>query len=76
MYNVVELFASLPQYMQELPTLLAVAPEQEEKEQEGLAPSIVSKPKAQVAEEGETIHFECSVVASPAPEVRCLPFYS
>ena len=57
--------------------VLAVQTEQELKApEEGLAPSIVSKPKAQAVNEGETMHFECSLTAKPAPEVECLSLHS
>ena len=58
-----------------LPCIPIVATDQDVKEQEGLAPSVVSKPKAQVVVEGEIFHLECSLVASPAPEVQYIVYH-
>ena len=41
----------------------AAAPE------DGITPSIVTKPKAQVVDEGETVTFTCKLTASPQPAV-------
>ena len=46
----------------------------EEIEAEGIVPSLVAKPKAQVVDEGATVLFECSVAANPAPEVFICTF--
>ena len=44
----------------------AAAPE------DGITPSIVTKPKAQVVDEGETVTFTCKLTASPQPSVSSL----
>ena len=35
-----------------------------------MAPSVVTKPKAQNVTEGETVTFETTLVANPTPQVR------
>ncbi len=37
-----------------------------------LAPTMKTKPKAQVIEEGQDVHFECTITGKPQPEV-CSP---
>ena len=44
------------------------APETKAQE-EGITPSIVTKPKAQVVDEGEIVSFTCKLMASPEPSV-------
>ncbi len=34
-----------------------------------LAPTMKTKPKAQVIEEGQDVHFECTITGKPQPEV-------
>ena len=37
---------------------------------EPVAPSVVSEPQPQVADEGESVRFECRLAANPTPQVR------
>jgi hypothetical protein len=39
-------------------------------EEAGFAPTMKQKPKAQVVDQGQTVTFECTIQASPKPEVR------
>ena len=64
---VLDVFYATTMYWEsKVPNYDLSAPEPKE---EGIAPSLVGKPKAQTVVEGEDVVFEVKIVASPKPEV-------